>query len=127
MDHHVTQYPKDDLFSTQYRHSDFTAFTFEHIIAGYIVATAILLYWWCPLWVPITFLVESGLLSALHVYIHEAFHIEGTFMERVPGFDWYRHLHVIHHYNMQKNLGIVWFAWDRLFGTYKREINDDKK
>jgi sterol desaturase/sphingolipid hydroxylase (fatty acid hydroxylase superfamily) len=25
----------------------------------------------------------------------------------------------VHHSNMRRNLGIMWFGWDRLFGTFR--------
>jgi sterol desaturase/sphingolipid hydroxylase (fatty acid hydroxylase superfamily) len=62
---------------------------------------------------------EYGVIGFLHGYVHDAFHIEGHWLERSRWFRRLRDLHAFHHRAMRTNLGIFWFGWDRAFGTFK--------
>ncbi len=61
-------------------------------------------------------------------YLHDVMHIEGFWLERIPRLNrWFaraRYRHDIHHRAlndqglMDKNFGIGFFLFDRLFGTH---------
>jgi len=67
----------------------------------------------------------------LFSYLHDQMHVEGIWLTKVPGLkQWFlraRRLHDIHHWTlndygvMDKNFGIGFFLFDRLFGTLTAE------
>lgn len=122
MTHHLRKYPPGNLLSDTYRDSgkDDGLFVFVPIIA-----TAELLYMasvWAlgvPFWGIAFVAAESIFIGWLHNYTHEGFHLNAFWMDRFAWFRSLRSLHWLHHRNHRKNLGIVWFGWDRILGTFR--------
>jgi sterol desaturase/sphingolipid hydroxylase (fatty acid hydroxylase superfamily) len=95
-----------------------TVFHFFHVLRSYqLLSLATVLVW--------SFLMFS--------YLHDVMHVEGFWMAGAPLFrDWFvraRRLHDIHHHAlndegfMDKNFGIGFFAFDRLFGTLAHNLS----
>jgi sterol desaturase/sphingolipid hydroxylase (fatty acid hydroxylase superfamily) len=65
------------------------------------------------------------LVGLLHNYLHDAFHISGHWLYRVPFVNmWFSHLvslHYLHHVNMNSNFGIFTFHWDKVFKTFGKD------
>ena len=58
-------------------------------------------------------------------WIHDSSHLTGS---RLNGFKWFRTLqrqHLKHHQDTRVVYGVLWFGWDRLFGTYVKTVNSD--
>lgn len=122
MNHHLRQYPPKDLLSATYRSSgkDDSLFAFVPAIGIAILTWMLLLnYLGVSGWGLAFVFVESLFVGWLHDYIHEGFHIEGFWLRRYRWFQKLEDLHYLHHRNMKKNLGIVWFGWDRIFRTFR--------
>lgn len=123
MNHHVKQYPPKNMFSIgKYRSSGLDSgwLTFTPPIALF----ALLLIGGLRLcgmsWVYQAIVaVEFAVLGFLHGYVHDAIHVKGHWMERLPGFRMLRRAHTIHHLAVNRNLGIFWFGWDRVLGSYR--------
>lgn len=58
------------------------------------------------------------LMAIINQYMHDAFHIEGHWLERYHWFWQLRLAHWVHHVE-DRNFGIVSTLQDRIFGTYK--------
>jgi len=123
MEHHLEHYPPWSLISQKYKmpkwhHSGPALFTPAFLI---IVAVAGGLTWLLSL--PLVLMVTSGVtilaFGLLNDVVHDAFHLEKSWMHQIPGFDKMRARHFLHHHNMRKNFGIVTFVWDRVFRTLK--------
>ena len=84
-----------------------------------IVATA---FWLLPIACFVAHV--AGLTFAVwwHIYLHQQYHIRGSWLGR---FEWFRrkqHLHFIHHRRPRTNYAIVEYSWDRLFRTYEEHL-----
>lgn len=122
MSHHLRQYPPRDLMSTTYRSAgkDDGLRAFTPVLAGGI-GLWLLALWLLgvPWWAVALVVIESAAVGWLHDYVHDGFHLEGFWMTRFAWFRNLRSLHWLHHWNMRKNLGILWFGWDRVFRTFR--------
>jgi sterol desaturase/sphingolipid hydroxylase (fatty acid hydroxylase superfamily) len=125
MTHHLSLYPPTDYLSDKYREpgKDNTVFVFA-AFAVPVVATPIILgvLHILPLVLVITSIAVMAIMSFLHDYLHDAFHIRHHFLTKIPVFRqlfarWGR-LHYLHHVNMQTNFGIFTFFLDKVFGTF---------
>lgn len=123
MNHHLKQYPPKNLFSIGvYRSSGLDSgwLTFTPPIALFVVLFVVAMRaYGLPLYMQAIVTVEFAVLGFLHGYVHDALHIRGHWMERLWGFHHLRRAHIIHHLAMKRNLGIFWFGWDRVFGSYR--------
>lgn len=129
MNHHLKQYPPKRLLSDVYRSSgaDSGWLVFTPFVAGYVFLTVWVLSWFgVPWWVHAILITETAVVGYLHGYVHDGLHVRGHLLEKVPGFEKLRALHAAHHRNMRKNLGIFWFGWDRVLGTFSNN-RDDKR
>jgi sterol desaturase/sphingolipid hydroxylase (fatty acid hydroxylase superfamily) len=54
----------------------------------------------------------------LHDWVHNQFHLTNTSLDRWGWFQRLRELHFVHHRRMNRNLGVFWFGWDRIFRTF---------
>lgn len=122
MAHHLKHYPPKKLLSETYRNAgkDDALFVFAPILG-------VAFGWWCLVlsqfhvawWVHVIVIGQGLLIGALHDYTHMAFHLEGNWLHQFKWFKKLQTLHFMHHWNVRKNLGIVWFGWDRLFKTFR--------
>ena len=125
MTHHLKMYPPEDYLSDKYRSAgaDNTLFIFG-IAAIPLVAIPIILgiFHILPWSLMITSLLVMGVMSFLHSYLHDSFHIRNHWLYHVPvvkhWFSWWVYLHWLHHQNMETNYGIFLFFLDRWLGTY---------
>lgn len=129
MTHHLNRYPPKDLLSEEYRDagSDSGLFVFVPIITIGLAPVGILLYF---LGVPWTSLLATGtclsLVGVAHDVIHTAFHIRGSWLERFKWFRVLRARHFLHHRNMRKNLGILFYGWDHVLRTWRSPETRDE-
>jgi len=127
MTHHLKLYPPTDYLSDVYRNAgkDNTTRVFALAATPLIVLPIILgMYDVISVASTATAFVVMCIMGLLHDYLHDSFHIRGHFLNRVPIFKnlfirW-NNLHYQHHVNMQCNLGIFNFLFDRLFGTFSK-------
>ncbi len=122
LNHHIRQYPPKSLVSDTYRDSgrDDSLFVFIPAITLALVPWFVVL--WsvgAPWWALALVFAEGTFVGWLHNYIHEGFHLETFWLVRFSWFRTVRASHWLHHWNMRRNLGIMWFGWDRLFKTYR--------
>jgi sterol desaturase/sphingolipid hydroxylase (fatty acid hydroxylase superfamily) len=90
------------------------------LVADYCIGVSlfVLLGWLVP-WEWLALITAEGLLlSGGIAYVHRALHLRGHWLKRVPLLSHYDQLHVEHHRNVQKNYGIFFHGFDRLFGTF---------
>lgn len=125
MTHHLRLYPHTDYVSDKYRSAgkDNTVKIFA-LAALPLVALPIVLgvLHILPLALVITALCVMVVMSFLHSYLHDAFHIKNHWLYGVPVVGllfrrWVR-LHWLHHVDMKTNFGIFLFHWDHLLKTY---------
>jgi sterol desaturase/sphingolipid hydroxylase (fatty acid hydroxylase superfamily) len=134
MTHHLKLYPITDYTSDIYRQAgkDDT-FKIFAVAAVPVVATPIILGIMGIISLPLTItsLIVMGLMGFLHSYIHDSFHIRNHYLNRVPVlgtfFKHWNSLHFLHHVNMQTNFGIFTFHWDRIFGTFWKQVYHDQQ
>jgi len=55
-----------------------------------------------------------------HVFLHQQYHLRGSYLERFRWFQEKRRLHVVHHHRVWRNYAIVEFWLDRLMGTMEK-------
>ena len=77
-------------------------------------------YWMLRTRLFVIFLVEGLGLQAASTYLHDQFHVRGSWLERYAWFLRRRYRHFYHHGHLQKNmsLGGVDKSWDAFFGTF---------
>jgi len=125
MEHHQVHYPAGDLYSAgEYRSSGLATgwltFTPFVVLIGLGILAILSLALHLDLSVSATVVGVVAIVGWAHGYVHDAFHVSDHWLGR---FAWFRNLRLIHephHIDMSKNLGILWFGWDRLFRTFKR-------
>ena len=68
----------------------------------------------------IIFLVEGVGLQVASTYLHDQFHVRGSWLEKYPWFLRRRYRHFYHHGHLQQNmsLGGIDSSWDNFFGTF---------
>lgn len=128
MTHHLILYPTYDYTSVKYRNAgkDNTVITFLLISIPLVI---LMIFLWLlnilSLAVVVTILLTIAILGFLHNFIHDAFHIEDHILNKIPIiknlFEKWNRIHYLHHYNLEKNYGIFFFAFDRLFGTLLKD------
>jgi sterol desaturase/sphingolipid hydroxylase (fatty acid hydroxylase superfamily) len=131
MTHHLKLYPPTDYISDKYRGAgkDNTVLIFA-LVALPVIALPIILgiMGILPLLLVIISLIVMGIISFLHSYLHDAFHVRNHWLYHVPLisqlFAGWVFLHWLHHVNMQTNFGIFMFFLDKLFGTFAAPIKD---
>lgn len=125
MNHHLKLYPTSDFTSDIYRKPGKNNTARMFAIASIPVALIpVVLYFIGVFALPlmIVCIVEMLILGFLHDFFHDSFHINNHWFGKLPVLGtWFKKLvklHFIHHVDMQKNLGIFVFHWDRIFSTY---------
>lgn len=130
MTHHLRLYPSEDFVSDKYRNAgkDNTVVIFG-VAAIPLVVVPILLgvFHILPLGMVITSLTVMIVMSLLHSYLHDSFHIRNHWLYRLPiinkMFKKWVYLHYLHHVDMGTNYGIFLFHWDKVFGTFWDDSN----
>lgn len=123
MEHHLVLYPPESLTSKAYKkakwyHSGPFLFTPAFlIILGAAWGLTCLLG--LPFWALLTFGATLASYGFFNDWAHDSFHVDGHVLERLSTWRRLRNLHFIHHVDMNKNFGIVNFAWDKVFKTFK--------
>ena len=127
MNHHLTQYPPTDFLSDEYKSAGADSATIWFVIAFspvFLMLAALMYYKILPVDMGIMILVAMSLTGTLFNYLHSQFHIKNTIWNRIPLisilFKYLQDLHYIHHVDMTKNLGIIFFWWDKLFKTFHK-------
>lgn len=98
----------------------------SHTFAPVAAAIGMLSYWLLPIELAFASLLSLLVTYGAHVYLHEHFHLTGSWLLR---FSWFRHLkdlHRIHHANPRKNFGVLDHSSDRLLGTFAPAPLDQK-
>lgn len=118
---HHRLYPPSSLRSAQYRDAkqdNTTLFLGPAIALVSLVGLGVLV--WLQMGWPVymTVVLLGSVVGYLHEYLHEAFHLEAHRLDRYAWFQTLRDLHLEHHRKVNKNLGILWFGWDRFFDTF---------
>lgn len=123
---HHTLYSGEDYLSDDYRKAGKDSTVRLFMLPSILLLALPVLFFYLeiiPWWLSLLIGLEMGFTGWLHNYLHEAFHINGHFLNKIPlikkAFDHLSHLHYEHHNDMTKNFGICSFIWDRLFHTYK--------
>lgn len=121
---HHELYPVDDFTSKEYRSAgkDDSTFVFVPMI---LLALAILFIpvWFIfkSLWIfPLPILLGI-IIGWLNGYMHECFHIADHPLIKFKWFRNLKQLHLVHHFNPTKNMGIIWFVPDKLFNSFQKE------
>lgn len=124
MNHHMIQYPPTSFFSDSYKSAgkDSTVILFVIAFAPILLGVIALTFFGVfSLTTCIASLLGLVFWGWMHNYVHDHFHLKNTWLTYIPFFIKWRKLHYIHHLDMTKNLGIIWFGWDKLFKTFADE------
>ena len=116
MTHHVQLYPAKDFTSDKYRSSggDSLALWFAPMLALYWILSVVLLGW-----ASVPVLVGSLPPALLSTFVHDWTHTNNSPLRYTKWTRKWIYIHLQHHRNHKKDLGITIFWWDRLFRTYK--------
>jgi sterol desaturase/sphingolipid hydroxylase (fatty acid hydroxylase superfamily) len=135
--HHLLIYgPKQPMRTAEYNDATAERPSIGNVGLEWIVPSAVILAaCWIALWllnVPLAYRVLSTFTLLawpifMFSYLHDRMHIQNFWMERAPVLKWWfrkaRRLHDIHHRSldgngrMDKNFGIGFFLFDRIFRT----------
>ncbi len=118
MVHHEQLYPPEAFLSERYLSPPasksfvlaFLPFATSLVWAAFVVL---------PPWIAVLVTSETAVIGWVSNYLHDAFHVQGFWLERFHWFRRLRRLHVQHHEDMQTNFGIFSWLWDRLLGTFR--------
>jgi sterol desaturase/sphingolipid hydroxylase (fatty acid hydroxylase superfamily) len=114
---HHGVYPRDNLLS-------------DH----WVPAEKHVMWYFVPLFAPMVFAMYaftsftvfvthvSGIAFAVwwHVFLHQQYHLRGSFLERFGWFQRKRELHFVHHRRVHRNYAIVEFWLDHVLGTIEK-------
>lgn len=138
--HHLLLYgPRQPMRTIEYQDATVGRASITNIGVEWLVPSALILaLCWCGMWalgIPIAYrcLAFATLIAwpmLMFSYLHDRMHLQGFWMERAPLLgSWFRaarRLHDIHHRSidkngrMDKNFGIGFYFFDRLFRTFAR-------
>lgn len=122
--HHYKQYPANDMFSVKYRSSgkDNSIFLFGILLSPVVLGMlAMTIFHVVPMVLGILLLIEMGVVGYLNAAIHDDMHLFKSFWGRFWFFGELVYKHHIHHLDTSKNLGIFWFGWDKVFGSFQKD------
>lgn len=119
---HHRLYPPSNFLSREYRSAgvDSTLWRFVVGIAVLIVLMLVVF----PLWMALMLSAELVVLGLVNNYVHDAIHIRGHWLERFAIYRRWREMHLVHHVDTRKNLGILTFLADRVAGTFKKPFKN---
>lgn len=121
-DSHHDLYPPDDFVSDKYRSAgkDTSTFIFTPIVTiSVLLLSSVLWLLFSVWWIFPTILVEGIAVGILNDRMHDAFHLKNHWMNKYRWFKRLKYLHRLHHKYPEKNMGIIWFLPDRIFGTFR--------
>jgi len=121
MEHHLELYPASRLTSETYElkrwyHSGSVLFTPGAILLLTVNAVVMWLLG-VSLWHFTVFGVGLVGFGLLNDWVHDAFHLREHKLQKLSYFRKLRRKHFQHHFNMEKNFGIVSLHWDSVFKT----------
>lgn len=129
MVHHLVLYPPENLTSDKYLSAGRNSTTWIFLILSsplLLIPIALWLFGIVSLSTAACINLEMLFFGWLHDYIHDSFHVNNHFFTKIPLFnkifDAWKKLHFVHHSDMQKNLGIFVFFWDKRFKTYTSKL-----
>jgi len=129
-DHHFRAYPRSDVFSPPPYHSSGKAsgfIWFPPFVAPPLLG---LLYTGYCLKISAVYLIFFTLtimiVGVLHGIVHDQLHLISQNESNTQFWRRLRAHHVGHHADVTKNLGILWFTWDHIFGTYRSPTQQDQ-
>jgi sterol desaturase/sphingolipid hydroxylase (fatty acid hydroxylase superfamily) len=137
MIHHLHLFgPNQPMRSTVYKNATDGRASLGNIGMEWVVPSAVILggFWAAMWWLHVAWKYEVSVLATLlgwpifmFSYLHDRMHLKNFWMERTPllkiWFTQARRLHDIHHRSlddsgrMDRNFGIGFFFFDRIFGT----------
>lgn len=126
MTHHLKLYPATDFFSESYRNAGKDSTFWFFLFAGApLVAVPIVLFFFGKLGLIATLLIvaEAVVIGLFNNWLHDAFHLKDHWLNFFGWFKKLVKLHMTHHVNMEKNYGIFFFLWDKLFKTMRDNDN----
>lgn len=118
--HHETLYPPGDFLSDKYRSPGGRSTVLLFLPPMALATFALFLVFSWPVALALT--AEMAAWGLLSDQVHDAFHVRGHWMEKVPGFARLRAMHEVHHHEQKLNFGIMGFMWDAVFGTVKSMV-----
>lgn len=64
----------------------------------------------------------------IHLWLHQQYHLSGSFLNRFAWFRRKQRLHLVHHQHATSNYAIIEYKLDRLMGTYAdRSVADSRQ
>jgi sterol desaturase/sphingolipid hydroxylase (fatty acid hydroxylase superfamily) len=124
--HHFTLFPPEDYQSDVYRDpgKDNTVFSFAiasvpMLAAPIILASCGVVGWWLAGAMEIEMLLFGWAAD----HIHDRFHLTGDPLNKWLVFRRWNARHYQHHVDTQSNLTIFDPFWDKVFGTYKDDLD----
>jgi sterol desaturase/sphingolipid hydroxylase (fatty acid hydroxylase superfamily) len=120
--HHEILYPFHDCFSDTYREAGKHSTTWIFLISGSPLIILPVVLWATgilALWLAGVILAEVLLIGLLNSFVHDWSHLNYHRLSKYAWFGRLVELHHLHHLDQKTNFGIFWFAFDRLFGTFK--------
>jgi hypothetical protein len=66
------------------------------------------------------FLLVSSAVAVANNYFHDSFHVSGHWLSRFKFYGRLKSTHLIHHENVKKNLGIYWYGYDKVIGSFRK-------
>lgn len=119
--HHAHAYPPNRYQSLSYVGDLGKSFlpVFVPIFLGVNLLALVVVPW--HIFLP--FFAASATFSLANNYMHDSFHLTKHWLRRFGWYDRMTRLHLVHHQNVKKNLGIYWFGLDRIFGSFRKPTN----
>jgi sterol desaturase/sphingolipid hydroxylase (fatty acid hydroxylase superfamily) len=127
---HHTLYTYEDYTALTYRDSgkDNTVWMFSICFSPFFISP--ILFWWLgilSLSYAATIFITMVFIGWINNSLHDNFHMQSTWWSMFSFFPKLKWMHRLHHLNVQRNFGIFSFVWDRIFGTYIRDIYNISK
>jgi len=124
IEHHKVTYPIHKLLDKAPYKTNSEYFYFNRGTVAFMPITIILLYgiyYTLPLTWSIIILPESTALLLLSDYLHQQYHIDGSWLEKYNWFLSKRKYHLLHHNKMTKNfsLGGLTYSIDKVLNTFE--------
>jgi sterol desaturase/sphingolipid hydroxylase (fatty acid hydroxylase superfamily) len=118
---HHELYTVEDFESDKYRDAGIhdSSWIFIPVVCLGLIIQALVLWVLFSTWIilPIMAIVGS-VVGYVNTYVHRAFHLNNHFLNRFLFFKELKRIHIFHHLKENKNYGIVWFGFDKLFNTF---------
>lgn len=121
MNHHKIQYPPTNFLSEKYKNAggDSTTILFLIVCFPIIFAIAAMMFFGIfTITTGISILFSLFICGIIHNYFHDQFHLTNSWWNNFNIFIRWRALHYVHHLDMSYNYGIIFYQWDKLFGSY---------